>query len=199
MPFTMSDARDESSASKQLVAALGATLALSVVAAVLPGRLKLIGLFAIAFGVVSGLLSRHMFQGEGNVPKSQRFRILTAAVIAFMGFVVWHGVSYVRYSDAVDEVFKGDPQQALMGRVPNQDGPQLKALTETAKAEREEKRRQLKSLPSYLRQRTKSMGLGPLVASLLFGGEMLAACVAAGMINRDGLSNVAVDDSAQET
>ncbi len=149
-----------------------------------PQRVKLLGIFSIAYGAAAGGILAYL---------AKSFRIhfpTTAFVIAYLLIVV--GLigstfqSWQIYASNLEERYAVDPTAMFLSKADGEQRLQLQQLIEDQQKDRELQLAQLTSFSAYLRQRVAALGDWPAIAATSFWiVELLLAGFAGGWIVRN--------------
>ena len=189
---------DETKAPKQSTAKtvlqlIGAQLGIAFVAIIVPARVRLIGLFAVGFGIASGWATRSIIDGR-NGRYGGRQRMLVAALLCIVGFCCMHAGLYFTYTSSIAKSNAIDPQTSLMNSFDASPSESIKAAMTQASEERQHAIGRLQSFTFYLDYRVKELQLYWPLSLVLFIGEGLAAVIAAAVMNRDSAGSIKPPD-----
>ena len=154
-------------------------VAAGAVAAHLPGRLKLLGLFAVGFGLLCGW-------GLGELAprvlaERRRAVIAVGSLLILLGLLVLTGESYRLYRLEKEREYAGNPVGVAAAQMQARGGVPAEVAEEFARAARERRDKldgELR-LPAFFAHRLRQFASWPAPWPMLFwGGEVLLGMAA---------------------
>lgn len=169
-PSAMSDAANSlglANTAKWFLGCVAVSVLLGFAAAHAPGRVRLIGLFPIAVGVLLGVVISHL---SLHFRQKLATAIYVGAVLSGITMTLMYAESFRMYAADVRNAFSEDPSFMLRASARNQstsakDDPQaaeaaeqLQALIDEGDTARKEALDEITSVPNYLQFRVRGLG-----------------------------------------